>query len=199
VTKLSQFAVNPNQEHLDRALYICRYLLGTSQYALVYDGKSNGGLIGFADSDWASDPITRKSTTGYLVKLANGVVCWNSQVQKSIALSSTEAEYMSLTDTSRQLVWIRSLFEELGINLSPIPLCGDNQGSIFLASNPAQEKWIKHIDLRYHYICEVIQLKKIELFFLEGSENPADLFTKNLGCIKFVKFREQLGLEFYSS
>ena len=199
VTKLSQFAANPNKEHLDRALYICRYLLGTSEYALVYDGKSGGGLIGFADSDWASDPITRKSTTGYLVKLANGVFCWNSRAQKSIALSSTEAEYMSLSDTCRQLVWIRSLFEELGIQLNPIPLCGDNQGSIFLASNPVQEKRIKHIDLRYHYIREVIHSKKIELFFLEGSENPADLFTKNLGRIKFQKFREQLGLEFYSS
>ena len=81
----------------------------------------------------------------------------------------------------------------------PIPLCGDNQGSIFLASNPVQEKRIKHIDLCYHYIREVIRSKKIELFFLEGAENPADLFTKNLGRIKFQKFREQLGLEFYSS
>jgi hypothetical protein len=199
VTKLSQFAANPNKDHLDRAMYICRYLLGTSDYALVYDGKSDGGLLAYADSDWASDPITRKSTTGYLVKLANGVFCWNSRVQKSITLSSTEAEYMSLADTSRQLVWIRSLFEEIGIILAPIPLCGDNQGSIFLASNPVQEKRIKHIDIRYHYIREVIRAKKIELFFIEGSENPADLFTKNLGRIKFQKFREQLGLEFYSS
>ena len=119
-------------------------------------------------------------------------------MQKSIALSSTEAEYMSLSDTCRQLVWIHSLFEELGITLNPIPLCGDNQGSIFLASNLVQEKWIKHIDLCYHYIREVIHEKKIELFFLEGAENPADLFTKNLGHIKFQKFREQLGLEFYS-
>jgi transposase InsO family protein len=199
VTKLSQFAANPTEDHLNRALYICRYLLGTSKYALVYDGKSNGGLVAYADSDWASDPNTRKSTTGYLVKLANGVFSWNSRAQKSIALSSTEAEYMSLSDTSRQLVWIRTLFQELGINLGPIPLCGDNQGSIFLASNPVQEKRIKHIDLRYHYIREIIRQKQIELLFIEGAENPADLFTKNLGRIKFLKFREQLGLEFYSS
>ena len=73
VTKMSQFAANPTEEHLNKALYICRYLLGTPHYALVYDGKSNGGLLAYADSDWASDPITRKSTTGYLVKLANSV------------------------------------------------------------------------------------------------------------------------------
>ena len=198
VTKKSQFAAITSKEHLDWAIYICHYLLGTSNYSLDYDGKGGGGLIGFADSDWASDPITRKSTMGYLVKLANGVFCWNSCTQKFIVLSSTEAEYMSLSDTSRQLVWICSFFEELGIQLMPIPLCGDNQGSIFLASNPVQEKQIKQIDLCYHYIHEVICSKKIELFFL-GAENPADLFTKNLGCIKFQKFREQLGLEFYSS
>ena len=197
VTKLSQYAANPSQDHLNRAHYICHYLLGTANYALIYNGKSNGGMIAYADSDWASDPITRKSTTGYLVKLANGIFSWNSRVQKSIALSSTEAEYMSLSDTSRQLVWVRTLFKELGINLGPIPLCGDNQGSIFLASNPVKEKRIKHIDLRYHYIREVIRQKQIELLFVEGAENPADLFTKNLGWIKFLKFREQLGLQFY--
>jgi len=70
VTKLAQFAANPSEEHLNRALYICRYLLGTADYALIYDGKSDGGLIAYADSDWASDPNTRKSTTGYLIKLA---------------------------------------------------------------------------------------------------------------------------------
>ena len=105
---------------------------------------------------------------------------------------------MSLSDTSRQVVWIRTLFKEIGIDLGPIPLCRDNQGSIFLASNPVQEKRIKHIDLHYHYIHEIIHQKQIELLFIEGAENPADLFTKNLGRIKFLKFREQLGLEFYS-
>ena len=199
VTKLSQFAVNPTQDHLNRELYICQYLFDTSEYALVFDGKSNGGLIAYADSDWASDPITRKSTTGYLVKLANGTFCWNFRAQKSIALSFTEAEYMLLSDTSRQVVWICLLFKEISINLGSIPLCGNNQGSIFLASNPVQEKQIKHIDLHYHYICEVIHQKQIELLFIEGAENPADLFTKNLGCIKFLKFQEQLKLEFYSS
>jgi hypothetical protein len=199
VTKLSQYAANPSEEHLSRAYYICRYLAGTPNYALVYNGRGGDGLIGFADSDWASDPTTRKSTTGYLVKLANGVICWNSRAQKSIALSSTEAEYMSLGDTCRQLVWICSLFLELGIKLKPIPLCGDNQGSIFLASNLVQEKRIKHIDLHHHYIRKVIHSKKIELFFIKGAKNPTDLFTKNLGHVKFQKFREQLGLEFYEN
>ena len=197
VTKLSQHSANPSQEHLNKALYICRYLLGTSNYALVYNGPSNEGLMAYADSDWASDPNNRKSTTGYMVNLAGAICSWNSHSQKTVALSSTEAEYMLLSDTSRQLLWIKNLFLELGIKLSTLPLFGDNQGSIFLASNPVQEKCIKHIDLCYHFIRSVIQNKQVALFVIEGAQNPADLFTKNLGCIKFQKFREQLGLEFY--
>ena len=199
VTKLSQHAANPTEDHLNRALYICRYLLGTANYSLVFDGPLDSGLMAYSDSDWASDPNTRKSTTSYMVKLAGAIFSWNSRAQKTVALSSTEAEYMSLSDTSRQLLWIKSLMSELGIDLSPIPLFGDNQGSIFLASNPVQEKRIKHIDLRYHFIRNVVQNKQVELFFIEGASNPADLFTKNLGRVKFQKVREQLGLEFYSS
>jgi hypothetical protein len=133
-----------------------------------------------------------------LIKLSNAVFSWNSRAQKTIALSSTEAEYMSLSDTSRQIVWIRSLLEEMGLELSPTPLSGDNQGAIFIASNPVTEKRTKHIDIRYHFVKQVISDKKVVLYFIDGAKNPADMFTKNLGHIKFLEYRSQLGLEFYS-
>jgi hypothetical protein len=198
VTKLSQFSANPSQEHLDKALYICRYLAGTANYALVFDGPSNRGLIAYTDSDWAADPIKRRSVTGYFFKLANGIISWQSRSQKTVALSSTEAEYMALSDCSRQAVWMKSVYSELGMPLGPIPICGDNQGSIFISSNPVQERRSKHIDIRYHYVRECIEEGRIEMFFIDGSQNPADMFTKNLGQAKFEQFRSQLGLEFYS-
>ncbi len=86
---------------------------------------------------------------------------------------------------------------ELGYELHAVPICGDNQGSIFMASNPVTEAHSKHIDIRYHYIRQIIEEEKIEVFFIDGSKNPAD--TKNLGHIKFYKFRGQLGLEFLMS
>jgi hypothetical protein len=199
VTKLAQFSANPSQEHVDKAKHICRYLLGTRDYTLIYDGTSQKGLMAYTDSDWAADQLRRRSITGYFFKLANGIFCWRSHAQKTVALSSTEAEYMALSDCSRQAIWIKTLFSELGLTLNAIPIYGDNQGSIFIGSNPVQEKRTKHIDIRYHYIRECIEDKKVELFFIEGSNNPADMFTKNLGNVKFLKFREQLGLEFYSS
>ena len=95
---------------------------------------------------------------------------------------------MALSDCSRQAMWIQALLRELGYKIPIVPICGDNHGSIFIGSNPVQECCSKHLEE-----------KKIELFFVEGAENPADLFTKNLGATKFLKFREQLGLELYSS
>jgi hypothetical protein len=165
----------------------------------VFDGSSGSGLIAYTDSDWAADIIKHQSTTGYFFKLANGIFSWQSRAQKTIALSSTKAEYMALSDCSRQTVWIQSLLQELGFKIPTIPICRDNQGSIFIGSNPVQVCRSKHIDIRYHYVWQLIKEKRIELFFVEGAENTADLFTKNLGAPKFLKFRGQLGLEFYSS
>ena len=144
-----------------------------------------------------SDPHSRRSQTGFFLKLADGIFLWQSRVQKTIAHSSTEAEYMAMSDCSRQVVWVRNLLAELGYHVSHIPLSGDNQGSIFIASNPVTEPRSKHIDIRYHYIREVIERNLVEVYFIDGSDNPADMFTKNLGHVKFHKFRALLGLEFY--
>jgi len=100
VTRLSQFSVNPSKEHLDKALYICRYLAGTRDYALIYDGTSDQGLEEYTDADWGSNPTTRRSTTGFFFLLAKGIISWRSRAQKTVALSSTEAEYMALSDGS---------------------------------------------------------------------------------------------------
>ena len=103
---------------------------------------------------------------------------------------------MAMSSCARQACWVKSLLAEIQLPIKEIPIYGDNQGSIFLASNPAQEKRTKHIDIRYHHICECVEDKKIILEFVNGDENPANLFTKNLGWIKFYKFCEQLGLIF---
>ena len=91
------------------------------------------------------------------------------------------------------------MIEELGIKLKAIPIYGDHQGSIFIASNPVQESRTKHIDIRYHYIRKVVIAKKVELMFMPGEMNPADMFTKNLGKIKFIIFQNHLGLDFEDS
>ena len=105
---------------------------------------------------------------------------------------------MALSDCARQVTWICSLLGELGYKLKAILICSDNQGSIFMASNPVTEPRSKHIDICYHGIRKLVAKGKVELYFIDGAENPADLLTKNLPREKFVKFRAQLGLQFPS-
>jgi len=135
--------------------------------------------------------------SGYFLKLAGGAILWTSRAQKTIALSSTEAEYMALSDCACQVVWMHTLLGELSYPLKPVPICGDNQGSIFITSNPVTEKRSKHIDIRFHYIREVIERKLVEVFFIDGDKNPADLLTKNLDSPKFLLFRPEYGLSFF--
>ena len=131
-----------------------------------------------------------------IVTFATGSVSWTSHKQKTVALSSTEAEYMAASDTSRQLMWIKTLFNEIGFKLGSMPLMVDNQGSSFLASNPMQERRTKHIDIRYHFIREKVEAGIIDLYYIQTEDNVADLLTKNLALVKFVKLRNCLGLLF---
>jgi hypothetical protein len=187
VIMMSQFMVNPSEDHINKSLHIVHYVNTNLNSKIGYDGKQEEGFIAYADADWASDHISRKSVTGYIIKLAGGAVSWVSRKQKTVALSSTEAEYMCLSDTTRQIVWIESLFKELNFDISNIALCGDNQGAIFLASNPAQEHRSKHIDIRYHYIRECVEGKKVILHYVPTTEQIADIMTK---CLSYDKFKK---------
>jgi hypothetical protein len=103
---------------------------------------------------------------------------------------------MALSDCSCQVSWIRNIFLELGMHLAPILVYIDNQGSIFIGSNPMEDIHTNHIDIKYHYVHECIAVKKIKLFFVPTEDNTADIFTKNLGCLKFERFRGWLRIEF---
>ena len=91
------------------------------------------------------------------------------------------------------------MFGEIGFNLLPIPICGNNQGSIFMGNNPVTEHHTKHIPIRFHYVRDAVQKHQVEIFYIEGTDNPADMFTKNLRYVKFERCRSQLGLVFHNA
>ena len=194
-TRLSQFNNNPTQEHIKYAKYVLRYLKGTKELKIKYDGASDAWLIGYSDSDWGENRDDRHSMSGHVFLMANGAISWASQQQKTVTLSVGEAEYMELASTGRQAAWLKSFSGEIGFPIEePIPLCSDNQAAIFLMINPVVECRTKHIDIRHHYIWEQYEEKVIEPFHIAGEENPADLFTKSLPVIKVGKFRSKIGL-----
>src|SRR6201994_664877 len=134
VIVMSQFMANPTEEHINKALHIVKYVKSTMNARLTYNGSGREGLLAYTDADWGADKVNRKSVTGYIVKLAGAPVSWTSRKQKTVALSSTEAEYMAMSDTARQVTWIKSLYGELGYNINGIEVYADNQGAMYIAS-----------------------------------------------------------------
>jgi hypothetical protein len=168
--------------------------------SITFNGLArDSGFSAYCNTDWAGDQETRRSTTGYCIFLADAIVSWSSRRQKVVALSSTEAEYIAMTEVAKQIEWLHNLFSEIGHEIKhPIPLNCDNQGAMFLASNPAQERRSKHIAIHYHYIRDaVLELKTLDLFYVPTVDQKADIFTKNVTFNMFRTGCLHLGLTGY--
>lgn len=195
VTKLSQYMSNALQLHMTMAKHVLRYLKGTIHEKLSFM-KSNEpfSITGFCDSDWANSE-DRKSVTGYAFKLSkNGsLISWKSKKQPTVALSSCEAEYMSLTSATQEGKYLCSLLNEiLNCKLSPFTIFCDNQGAIALAKNPINHQRSKHIDIRYHFVRDEVVKKKLTILYVPSVDNIADIFTKALSKVKFETFKASL-------
>jgi hypothetical protein len=138
------------------------------------------------DSDWASDILTRRSTTGLIVFCAGRPVCWNVKRQAVVSLSSCEAEYYALVRVICVVMFLRTLLKELRLpqNL-PSPVYTDNKGARDLALNPNNHHRTKHIDIKVHFIREKKFLKIVDILPVRTDDNRADPFTKMLGSNKF--------------
>lgn len=195
VNKLSQFGSNPNEEHMAAAIRVLQYLKATRHFRLMYSGSGDSELIGYSDSDWASDPDTRRSTTGYTFQINGGTIAWATQKQRTVALSSTEAEYMALTDCTKHASWTIQILDNLHFNLDlPISIYADSKGARDIANNNVFHKRTKHIDIRYHFVREKIHDGMIRIKETSSSENIADIFTKSLPEVTFWRHVNAIGL-----
>lgn len=199
VSTLAQFMSNPTEEHWTAANRVLRYLQGTMYIGICYS-RTLGvwSMSVWTDSSWGEDPDDSRSTNGYVVLMGGGPAAWRSTKQQSVALSSTEAEYMGQTMAATQVMWTRGLLKELQIE-GTIPkdatvIYADNQGAIKLAQNPIFQRRSKHIAVRYHYTRDLIEQNEIDLEYKNTKEMIADGLTKPLGDIAFKRFVNLLGL-----
>jgi len=175
--------------------HIFCYVKSTHNYALEIASKPGAPVFGFSDSDWAGDHSDCKSTTRYAFYVFGALVSWNSHKQPTIALSSTEAEYMALTEAAKEAIWLCSFLAELGyVDDKLCFIYGDNQGSIELSRNPHHHSRTKHIDICHHFICECVESKQITVSYISTQEQVADIFTKPLTCDKFINLCQKLGM-----
>jgi hypothetical protein len=193
---VSKFSTNPNKEHWTAVKRIFRYLAGSLLLGIFYGRK--GLSAGFCDADWGSSE-DRRSTTGYVFLLNGGAISWASRKQPVVALSSTEAEYMAITQAVKEALWLRTLFLEMGAprHAAEITkLFSDNQGAIALANNPGFHGRSKHIDIQYHFIRHHVnpETGTIQLEYLPTDDMTADVLTKGLARGRHEKHLAGMGV-----
>lgn len=195
INKLSQFGANPTEEHLLAAQHALQYLRTTEDLQLTYGISDSTDFHGYTDSDWASDPNDRRSTTGYAFFLAGGTIAWASRKQRSTALSSTEAEYMALTEASQHALWTTHLLHQLGFEIDlPVQIYCDSKGARDIAANNVFHKRTKHIDIKHHFVRELIANETVSVLPVESENNLADVLTKALPKGQHMRLAQLLGL-----
>lgn len=188
----------PTYRDWQEAKRILRYLKGTKCLRLrlgTVNSNMESDLIGYVDADHAGDQTDRKSNSGYVFLYRGAPISWTCRKQTSVAISSTEAEYIALSEACQELVSLVRVFEDLSIHTTlPIRIMEDNQSCIQLATSKRIGRRSKHIETRYHYVRELTEKNTINLQYCSSENMLADLFTKPLGATKTQKFREMIGL-----
>lgn len=164
VQHLSQYLQRPTQCHLDVALYLLRYLRGSSDFGLLFSNSPSFSLSAYCDSDWASCPDTRRSVTGFYVLLGNSLITWKAKKQLFVSLSSTEVEYRSCSKVVAELVWVLGLLADFGLTVSShVPMYCDNRAAIHISRNLVFHERMKHIEVACHFVRSQVAAGLVDL------------------------------------
>ncbi|GJZ95228.1 retrovirus-related pol polyprotein from transposon TNT 1-94 [Tanacetum coccineum] len=190
----ARFQEDPKTSHLEAVKRIFRYIKGTMHLGLWYPKGSGIETIVYADSDHAGDYVDRKSTSGVCTFMGCCLTSWFSKKQTALAISTTEAEYVSAGKACQQALWMKQALIDYGIRLDNIPIMCDNKGAIDLSKNPVQHSRTKHIEIRHHFLRDNVQKGNISLEKVSSEDNIADILTKPLKREPFNYLRLGLGM-----
>lgn len=196
VSLISRFMSSPTMSHWLTAKRILRYLKGTTDFGILYKkGESRLSLMAFTDSDYAGDLDDRRSTSGFVFMMGSGAVSWSSKKQTVVALSTTEAEYIAAALCACQCVWLRRVTEKLGIEekSGTVIMC-DNSSTIQLSKNPVFHGKSKHIDVKFHFLRDLVNEGIVELSYCNSQNQIADIMTKPIKLEQYEKLRGMLGV-----
>ena len=197
VNRLASYTANPSLQHHTALKRILRYLSGTRSYGITYKAVEDRPdfFHGYADAAYANAD-NYKSTSGYVFLAGEGAITWRSKKQISTASSSTHAEYVALSEASREACWLRNLYSELGLLREEVPttIYGDNDGSVAMANNPQFHSRSKHIAVRWHWVRELVQENTISVDTCRDPDQTADILTKAIPRQKHAKHVATMGL-----
>lgn len=199
VNTVSRFNANPGRAHWNAVKRILRYLRGTIDLKLTYAREDKATLHGYCDADWGSDESDRRSNTGYVFLLQGGAVAWNSRKQQTVALSTTEAEYMAMSAATQEAIWLRNLHNEIFGTIELIKtlhIHGDNKSALMLGDKTTTfHPRTKHIDIRHHFLREEVHTGRIKFSHVSTHNMTADVLTKAVPTVKHIKCRDEMNIK----
>jgi hypothetical protein len=198
VSILAQKVANPNQEDWNELKRIVKYLKGTENMVLFLgQEESQNQLIGHADANWAENKVNRKSNSGYIFKLFDGTISWSCKRQTCVALSSTEAEFIALSEACKEALWIRRILHDLNQSCDEATtIYEDNQSCLKIIEEEKFSNRSKHIDVRYHFVKDYVEKKVIKCTYCPTEKMIADLLTKPLSGHRIITLRSKCGLNY---
>ena len=180
--------------HYRSLLRAVKYVINTEDLGLTYDSgilvnfKGLWKIIAYSDSDFAGDRDLRRSVTGFSIHIGNCLISWKSRSQKTVTLSSTEAEYVAVSEVCMEIMFVKQILEFFKIKVEfPITVHCDNVGAIFLGYNQKNSQRTKHVDIRHHYVRQYVEDGTVKIIFVRSEENAADVYTKNTTGAIFEK------------
>lgn len=181
VQLLSQFMQSPTTVHFQAAKRLLRYLVGSVSQGILLASSSAAQLTAFCDSDWASCPTTRRSTTGYCIFLGDSPISWKAKKQHTVARSSAEAEYRAMALTTCKITWLTALLRDLDLkHLPPTIIKCDNKAALAIAANPVLHERTKHVEIDCHTVRDQVKAGTILLEHTPSCDQTADILTKIL-------------------
>eukprot|EP00961_Rhodomonas_salina_P198187 2674014-Rhodomonas_salina.1 len=191
--ELSKFVQCPGANHLKAAERVLQYLRGTYELGLTYGGSGptrTNVLHAWVDSDYASDPDTRKSVTGYVLSMNGAPVSWKAKRQDCVTLSSAEAEYVAASMCGQEVVYLRAMLRGFGYEqAAPTIVWEDNAACIQIANNPVNRKFTRHINVLRYFFRDLVRDSVLTLVKCAGTLNVADALTKSLPSPSFLLHR----------
>ena len=195
VNTLAQHMQKPNESDMKALVYLFRYLRGTYDWGLVLSCEpGNFEIKGFVDASYAEE-IGRKSRSGYSVVVDDCVISWYSKKQTIVALSSTEAEYVALSEIAKEILWMRELCAEVGQPMiDATTIFEDNKSAIAIAHDPVHHGRVKHIQVKIHFFRDHMKKGHLKVDYVPTGDQIADLLTKPLPTAQHLKLAREMGL-----
>ncbi|XP_059627659.1 secreted RxLR effector protein 161-like [Cornus florida] len=189
-----RYQVDPREQHFLMVKRVIRYVNSILNYGLCYSSESNFEIAGYIDADWAGNKDDKKSTSGGCSYVGTNLVSWYNKKQNCIYLSSCEAEYITARNCCTQLLWMKQILMDYGFDQETIAIFCDNTSTSNISKNLVLHSRTKHIDIRYHFLRELVEQNVVSLEKVHTYQNLADILTKPLHALKFSYLRKSIGI-----